>query len=85
MKRDALGVSIERLISSIVSTRKTDAPTNAECIASLKQIPDVPRELFLFALNAFRVKENREIWMSGEDDAIHMEWLVMNMDGCSTA
>ncbi|RWR79650.1 Myb/SANT-like DNA-binding domain-containing protein [Cinnamomum micranthum f. kanehirae] len=85
LKSDALGVSIEHLISSIVSTRKTDAPTIAECIASLKQIPHVPRKLYLFALNAFRVKENREIWMSEEDDAIRMEWLVMNMDGCSTA
>lgn len=67
------------------SSLGADGPTIAECIASLKKIPDVPRKLYLSALNTFRVRENREIWMAEEDDAIRLEWLSMNMDGSSTS
>ncbi|KAJ8648318.1 hypothetical protein MRB53_001341 [Persea americana] len=80
-KNDALAVIIKYLISSINSTTKTDGSTITECIASLKKIPNVPDKLYIYALNAFRIKEYREIWVSEDDDRMRMLWLKMNADG----
>ncbi|KAJ8650411.1 hypothetical protein MRB53_003434 [Persea americana] len=71
-RNDALVVSIDNLVSSIDSTFKTNGQTIAKCIASLKKFPNVPDSLYIYALNAFRIKENREVWMSEDDDRIRM-------------
>ncbi|KAJ8649389.1 hypothetical protein MRB53_002412 [Persea americana] len=78
---DALVVSIDNLVSSVDSTFKTNGPTIAECIASLKKFPNVPIRLYIYALNAFHTKENREVSMSEDDDRIRTMWLKANANG----
>ena len=80
LENDALAISIECLTSSL-STTKTDGPTIAKCIASLKEITDVPNRLYVYAFKAFCIKENREISMSEDDDRMCMMSLKTNVDG----
>ncbi|KAF8400173.1 hypothetical protein HHK36_013469 [Tetracentron sinense] len=54
----------------------------AECIASLKQIPEIEvgSRLYVFALKAFRMKENREVWMSEDSTSVRIEYLKLLME-----
>ncbi|KAJ8617873.1 hypothetical protein MRB53_014059 [Persea americana] len=62
--------------------REEKGPTIAECVACLKQISNIGRtsRLFIFALTIFRVKENRELWMSIDDNDVRIEVLKTLME-----
>lgn len=62
--------------------REEKGPTIVECVACLKQIPNIGQtsRLFIFALTIFRVKENRELWMSIDNNDVHIEVLKTLME-----
>lgn len=62
--------------------REEKGPTIAECVACLKQIPNIGQtsRLFIFALTIFRVKENRELWMSIDNNDVRIEVLKTLME-----
>lgn len=79
-RKDKLDAIIE-LIVAVLGKEENQDPTIAECIASLRQITDIQEtsRLFLFAVNSFRVQENREIWMALEENGVRIRWLNMLM------
>ncbi|KAF8408718.1 hypothetical protein HHK36_004783 [Tetracentron sinense] len=84
---DALRSDIQRVITNLEEARKSTAPSIAVCFESLNAMVEIEDggKLYIAALNCFRVKENREIWMLLEKKNVaRIEWLKENLGSASS-
>lgn len=81
IRDDKLDATIAHILSSL-DEKKNEGPTIVECMKSLTKMPNIQEKssLYLYTLNAFRVKENREIWMMLHKDDVRIDWLEMNIE-----
>ena len=73
--------NLERLVN-VLEQESKHGTTMEECIAILKQMPNIQERsrLYFFATRAFKDKENRDIWMSFDSDEARLFWLDMIME-----